>query len=398
MDKDQKLNEVLSRGVEAVFPSREMAVAQLSSGKSKTIYLGIDPTGPTLHLGHAINLLRLKKLQSLGHKVILLIGDFTAMIGDPTDKLAARKRLSRKEVLANAKLYRKQASIFLNFWGRNKAELRYNSKWLSKMTFERVIDLASHMTVQQMLERDMFSERQKSGKPIYLHEFLYPLMQGYDAVAMEVDGEIGGNDQTFNMLVGRNLAKELIGKDKFVIASKLLVDPLGKKMGKTEGNMVTLMDGAETMVGKIMSWTDGMIMPGFELCTEVSLERMTQIESRLKAGENPRDLKLELAEEIAAIYHGREKAVAAKEAFLATFSKGEVPEDAPEVELGAGTLLEALISAGAVASKNDGRRLIGEGAIRDAHTDEKVTSHDFRPTASGTYRVGKRRFVKVVVR
>src|SRR5574343_1572006 len=200
-------NELLERGIENIYPSKAYLESRIAKGKKLRMYLGVDPTGPTLHMGHAIPLMKLADLQKLGHEVILLIGDFTAMIGDPTDKSATRKQLTRKEVLKNATLYKKQASKFLNF-GFGGAKLMYNSKWLASMNFENVVSLASKITVQQMIQRDMFQERLKEEKPIYLHEFLYPLMQGYDSVAMKVDGEIGGNDQTFNMLAGRDLRSE----------------------------------------------------------------------------------------------------------------------------------------------------------------------------------------------
>ncbi len=259
----------LERSVESVYPDLGTVERALSSGKRFRIYSGIDPTGPTLHLGHLIWLRKLAELQKMGHEVIMLIGDFTAMIGDPTDKGAARVRLTRAQVLANCKQYKKQASKFISFTGKNPAKLVFNSKWLAKMSFSDVVDLASHFTVQQMSERDMFEKRLKEGKPVYLHEFLYPLMQGYDSVAMDVDMEIGGNDQTFNMLAGRTLLREMKGKEKFVITMQLLTDTSGKKMGKSEGNMLTFDDAPEEMYGKVMSWTDGMILPGFRLCTDV---------------------------------------------------------------------------------------------------------------------------------
>src|SRR3989344_1128035 len=227
------IQTLLSRGVEKIFPSAEVLGARLLRGERVSLYLGIDPTGPTLHLGHAIVLKKLRDFQKMGHAVTLLIGDFTAMIGDPTGKSAARKQLTRQEVIANARLYKKQASRFIAFQGKNKATLTYNSRWLSRMRFTDVLKLAAHMTVEQMQKRDMFVERAKKGNPVFIHEFLYPLMQGYDSVALGVDGEIGGNDQTFNMLTGRHLAQAMTQKDKFVVSMKLLTDTAGAKMGKT---------------------------------------------------------------------------------------------------------------------------------------------------------------------
>jgi hypothetical protein len=225
-----KIEDFLTRGVSGLYPEKEKIRAMLMSGKKLSMYLGIDPTGPTLHLGHAIAIRKLKAFQDLGHTAILLIGSFTAQIGDPTDKLAARVRLTEKEVLANATLYKQQASTLLNFSGSNPAKVLYNGDWLSKMTFSDVIEIASKVTVQEMLKRDMFETRMREEKPIYLHEFFYPLMQGYDSVAMNVDGEIGGNDQLFNMLVGRDLVRAIKQKEKFVLTMKLLTDSTGEHL------------------------------------------------------------------------------------------------------------------------------------------------------------------------
>ncbi len=386
----------LSRGVEHVFPSKEAFAKALSSGTRLSIYLGIDPTGPTLHMGHAIPLMKLSALQKMGHHIILLMGDFTAMIGDPTDKGAARKRLTRKEVLENLKSYKKQAETFLSFKGANAAEIRFNSKWLSKMSFSDVVDLASHTTVQQMLERDMFEKRMVEKKPIYLHEFLYPLMQGYDSVAMGVDVEIGGNDQTFNMLAGRDLARTINNKEKFVVAVKLLADPSGKKMGKSEGNMITLQDSAKDMFGKIMSWPDGMIIPGLELCTNVSNEEIEKEKKYLASGANPRDAKVRLALTVATLYYGKEEAERAQAAFSSAFSSGAMPVDAPEAKVIKGALLaDVLVENKIVASKTEFRRLVGEKAVKDVATGKVIETHDFKLETDLDVKVGKMRFIKI---
>ena len=355
-----KIEKFMSRGIEKIYPKEDFLRSRLASGKQLSMYLGIDPTGPTLHLGHSIALKKLKEFQQLGHKAILLIGDFTAQIGDP-DKTDVRKALTHEEVLENAKLYKQQASLFLDFGGDNPAELKYNSEWNAKMSFPDVLNLASKMTVQQMMERDMFRKRLQENKPIYIHEFMYPLMQGYDAVAMDVDGEIGGNDQTFNMLVGRTLMKDMLGKEKFVMPVKLLTDTSGAKMGKTTNNMLSFLDSAQEKFGKIMSWTDGMILPGFELCTD---EDLRDIEQRLASGENPRDVKMDLAINIVSFYHSADEAKTAKENFITQFSKQEIPADIPEVvineELG---IIEVLKKANLVKSNNEAKRKIQEGAV-----------------------------------
>lgn len=248
----EKIEEVVIRGVERNYPNDDFLRARLAEGKQLKIYLGIDPTGPTLHMGHMVVLKKLAQLQKLGHKIILLIGDFTATIGDP-DKSSAREPLTRDQVMENQKLYKQQASTFLNFDGENPAEFTYNSEWLGKMNFADVLDLASKVTVQQILERDMLKKRFAEGQPIYVHEFMYPLMVAQDSLVMDVDGEVGGNDQTFNMLVGRDLQKKVQNKEKFVIPMKLLVDNSGSKMGKTTGNMLSFLDTADEKYGKVMS-------------------------------------------------------------------------------------------------------------------------------------------------
>jgi tyrosyl-tRNA synthetase len=301
----QKIKELLERGVENIYPKKEFLESRLKSGEQLTLYTGYDPTAPTLHIGHGITMLKLRQFQDLGHKIIMLIGDFTGMIGDPTDKTSARQKLTRKQVLENCKNYKKQAAAVLNFSGKNPVQVKFNSKWLAKMSFADVVELSSHFTVQRMMERDMFENRIKEEKPIYLHEFLYPLMQGYDSVAMDVDGEIGGNDQTFNMLAGRTLMKDLKNKEKFVLTTKLLVDSSGKKMGKTEGNMVAFSDKPEDMFGKVMSWTDGMIANGFELCSTMPMDAVEKFKAETQ---NPRDQKLKLAYEIVKTFLGEKYA------------------------------------------------------------------------------------------
>jgi len=391
---EQKIREFLTRGVAAVYPSAEFLEKELKSGRRLSMYLGIDPTGPTLHLGHLIPLRKLQLFQELGHEAILLIGDFTGMIGDPTDKTAARRRLSRREVLENARLYKEQASKFLSFGGENPARLKYNSVWNGKLSFEGVLDLASHVTVDQMLKRDMFENRMKEGKPIYLHEFLYPMIQGYDSVAMGVSGELGGNDQTFNMLVGRTLVKQVQNREKFVMATKLLADSSGKKMGKTEGNMITFLDSPEEMVGKIMSISDELIVPAFELSTGVALSEIRRIEEELKSGGNPRDAKLRLAETIVTELYGGNAAGRAVEAFVQTFSRGEIPAHIPTVSPAAGTPLSEILVPDYVASKSELRRLIDAGAI-ERMGGERVTRIDEAIEEAAVFRIGKKKFVKV---
>jgi len=371
MDKD--VEELLTRGVERIFPDKKALETVLMSGKKIRLYYGIDPTGSTLHLGHLVQLLKLRKFQDFGHEVIILIGDFTAQIGDPTDKQAARTPLTHDQVLENAKEYKKQIGKILDL---TKPNIRFlhNEEWTNKLTPQDMLELASHFTVSNLLARDMFQERMKAGKEVYVHEFLYPIFQAYDAVSMDVDLQIGGNDQMFNMLAGRDLMKRKKQKEMFVLTTKLLTDPTGKKMGKTEGNMITLNDSANNMFGKVMSWSDSMIPLGFELCTDLNPTNFID--------EKPRDQKIKLANEITKIYHGEEAAQKAQESFEETFSKGGIPKDIETVKVSKDTpLVETLLKQGLVTSKTEFNRLNKEGAIREIE--------------KGVYRIGKHRFLRI---
>lgn len=396
----QKIRTLLNRGVENVLPNRDFVNAKLVSGEKLKVYLGIDPTGPTLHIGHAIALKKLAHFQNLGHEIILLMGDFTARIGDPTDKLATRVTLSAEQVMDNLKNYKDQASKIIAFDGENAAQVKFNSEWLEKMNFADVLELASKVSVQQMIERDMFQRRIDEGKPIYIHEFMYPLMQGKDSVAMDVDGEIGGNDQLFNMLMGRTLMKE-IGKEKFILVVKLLADPNGKKMGKSEGNMVALNDSADEMFGKIMSWTDGMVIGGFELCTDVDEQEIIDMEVGMQNGENPMQYKKRLALEIVSIYHSAADAAAAQENWEKTFSDGGIPADLPETKAEKGTLLiDVLMESKMVESKSEYRRLVEEGAVKimGESEEQKLGDAKYAVIENITVKIGKRKFAKIVIR
>jgi tyrosyl-tRNA synthetase len=454
--EEETIKEFLERGVENVYPNLGALEGALESGKKLRAYLGIDPTGPTLHMGHVIPLKKLRDLQQMGHEVILLIGDFTAMIGDPTDKTAARVRQTREQVLDNCKLYKDQASKFLSFTGPNPAKLMFNSAWLGKMTFSDVVELAAHFTVQQMSERDMFEKRMRGTvvcgncgteiilpkptytftdkntgrqawqwenpqlicpkckkeippeihgdkgwrdfvppRPVYLHEFLYPLMQGYDSVAMDVDIEVGGNDQTFNMLAGRTLLKEIKHKEKYVLATTLLEDDAGKKMGKTEGNMLALIDSAEDMYGKVMSWTDGMILPGFRLCTDVEPGEIERIEDLMKKGGNPVEFKHRLAKEIVKFLKSPEDADAARDQFNRVHKSHEAPVEMPTLKIKkSASLVDVLVDAKLVTSKTDARHQIEQGGVKVDGRVVKDTNIIVRP--GSIIQKGKRHFVKLV--
>lgn len=391
---EKKIDEILTRGIENIFPNRDFVKSKLMKGEPVSLYLGIDPTGDTLHLGHMIPLKKLSKFQELGHRIILLLGDFTAMIGDPTDKTAVRKKLSRDEVMDNLKEYKNQASKLLSFSGPNAALIKFNSEWLDRMRFGDVLELASLMTVEQMMKREMFARRGQEGKPVYIHEFMYPLMQGFDSVAMDVDGEIGGNDQMFNMLAGRDMMKALKNKEKFVITTKLLTDSSGNKMGKTEGEMVALNQTPEDMFGRIMSWNDKSIIPGLELLTDVSLEEIDEASKKLSAGANPKEFKERLAKEIVKMCHGEEAAQKAAEGFESTFSKKEFPEDARVLEADKEEkMIDVLVRSGIVESKSEFRRLILAGAVSD-FPDKKISDPDEAVgEESRKIKVGKKTFL-----
>ena len=393
MVNEDKIQEILTRGVERIYPSAEFLRERLLSGEKLLLYLGIDPTGTTLHLGHIIPLLKLRQFQELGHKVTLLVGDFTATIGDPTDKLAPRVALSAAQVDDNAKGYGKQATRILPFTGENPAVLRRNSEWLNKLPMSEMFALLSNLTYAQIIKRDMFQERINQGRDLNVNELLYPALQGYDSVALNVDGEVGGNDQTFNMLMGRDLLKKLRGKEKFVVAMKLLADSSGKKMGKTEGNMVALDEKPEEMFGKIMSWSDTMIASGFELCTNLPVEKIEEIKRLI----NPKEQKMELAYWVTRMLYDGKHAVEARDNFIKKFSERGVPKETPTIKVTEHQLLiDVVLQEGVVTSKTEFRRLVGEGAVTILESGEKITDPASHARA-GTYRIGKHRFLKVIV-
>lgn len=371
---------VLERGVAQILPSKK-ALLNLIRQRKITLYQGFDPSSKSLHLGNLIGIRKLSQFQELGHRVVFLIGDFTGMIGDPTDKSAARIKMTRQEVLQNAKGWQKQVEKVIDFKGKNKAEVKYNSSWLSKLSFGDVVELASNFTVQQMLERDFFQERLKVQKPIYLHEFLYPLMQGYDSVAMKVDLEIGGSDQLFNMMAGRSLSQSLIGKDKSVLTLKLLADPSGKKMGKSEGNVVGLTEKPISMYGKVMALPDTIVDPAVELLTDLPLDSLK--------GLSPLKAKKRLAFEIVAQVHGKTQASSAQEAFEKTFQEKE-PEYKKEVKAKP-NLLETIASL--TKSRSEAKRLISQQGVDVNGTT--VSDPTFKISGGEKIKIGKRTFVRV---
>jgi tyrosyl-tRNA synthetase len=396
------IDDLLNRSVAEVIPSKDALREALLSGKKLKIYIGTDATGTSLHLGHATNYIVLEKFRRLGHKVIFLIGDFTARIGDPTDKDAARKQLTREDVKRNVRTWLKQIAPVIGLKDRkNPVVIKYNHDWLSKLDFEDLISLASNFTVQQMLERDMFEKRLNEEKPIYLHEFFYPLMQGYDSVAMDVDIELCGNDQKFNALAGRTLQRKINNKEKFVFITTLLVNPVTgeKMMSKSQGTGVFLDSSAKDMFGGLMSQADENIPQLFTDCTYVPLEEIKKVESGLKSGElNPRDVKARLAKEIVAIYHGWDEAERAADEFDSVFRDKELPSEMDEITVPfpSTDAVDMLISSGLISSKGEARRLIEQGGLKVDGEKISDPKAEIAVTEKGiVIQAGKRKFVKV---
>ena len=394
--EQEKIEKVLSRGVEKIIVKEELE-KKLLAGKKLRLYLGVDPTGFSLHLGHAVALRKLKEFTQLGHEVILLIGDFTAKIGDPTGKDVVRAPLSDKQIKENFKDYKKQASKILNF---SKVKIKYNSAWLSKLKFADILELASHFTVQQMLHREMFDKRLKENAPINQTEFLYPLMQGYDSVAMDVDLEVGGNDQMFNMLVGRDLQKIYNHKDKDVLTTKLLLGTDGRKMSKTYDNAIYLNDAPEDMFGKIMSIKDGLIAEYFDLATELPGQEIAEM---LKMP-NPRDQKVMLAKEVVKMYHGENAALEAAENFDKIFRRHEAPSEMEvfRTDKTVYSVLDLLVDAKLAPSKNEAKRLIEGGAVKKTTSgnEVKITSWQEEVALQDgmVIQSGKRNFIRIKLR
>jgi len=396
----KKIEELLDRGVETIYPNRKTLEKALISGKKLKIYNGIDPSNPNLHLGNAAVLRKLRQFQGLGHKVILLIGDFTGRIGDPSDKSATRPQLSHQQVLKNAKNYKEQASKILDFKSKNNlCEIKFNSHWLDKLTNKDMIKLAGCFTVQQIIERDLFQKRLKEKKPIGLHEFLYPLYQGYDSVAMDVDMEIGGVDQTFNMLIGRTLVDIYRHKEKFVLTIPLLPGPDGRKMSKSWGNVINMLDSPGEMYGKVMSIKDELISVYFELCTDISNRKLREIKRKLKTrAVNFRGLKSELAKEVVTVYHGEKAALDAEKEFDRIFKEKKIPKKISGIKILEKeiSLPQLLVRMKFVSSKSEARRLILQKGVKIDGLIESDWQKIIKIKKKMIIQVGKRKFAKII--
>ncbi len=391
---------LIRRGTDEILLESEL-VERLTSGRRLRIKAGFDPTAPDLHLGHTVLINKLRQFQDLGHEVLFLIGDFTGMIGDPTGKNATRPPLTRNEVILNARTYKKQIYKILD---RKKTRVEFNSTWLGKMKAADVIGLAAKHTVARMLERDDFQERYASNRPIAIHEFLYPLLQGYDSVAMKADVELGGTDQKFNLLVGRELQKVFGQSPQVVITMPLLEGTDGvNKMSKSLGNYIGINEPPDEMFGKLMSISDTLMWRYFDLLSFEHPDKIALMKRSVEEGANPRDIKFELAKEIVSRFHGGPKAGRdAMRNFIARFQRGEMPEDMREAELvvadGGVALPRLLKEAGLAASTSEAMRLIRQGGVR--MDGERLSDPEIEISSGEThvFQVGKRKFARVRVR
>lgn len=391
---EQALAEI-KRGVDELIPEDEL-IAKLKENRPLRIKLGADPTAPDIHLGHTVILNKLRTFQELGHEVTFLIGDFTAMVGDPTGKNTTRPPLTREQVVENAKSYTDQVFKILD---PEKTKIVFNSSWLSELGAEGMIRLAANQTVARMLERDDFKKRYNEGRPIAIHEFMYPLLQGYDSVAMETDVELGGTDQKFNLLMGRELQKANGQKPQVVLTLPLLVGLDGvKKMSKSANNYIGIADTPSEMFGKIMSISDDLMWNYYELLSFRPLEEIEQFKQDIAGGKNPRDVKILLAKEIIARFHTEADAGAAEQEFINRFQKGAMPDEMPEFEFEAGIAIANLLKeAGLVNSTSDAMRMIRQGAAK--LDGEKIEDTKLVPAAgTAVYQVGKRKFARVTVK
>ncbi len=352
-----KIEELLTRGVDKIYPSKEDLEGKLNEKKLR-VYQGFDPTSPQLHIGHLVGLRKLRQWQDLGHEVIFLIGDFTATIGDPTGKDTARVPLTQEQVLKNAETYKKQAGKILKFDGENPVKIKFNSEWLGKISAQELLKLAGNITHGQLIERDMFQERTKREKDIYLSELLYPLMQAYDSVVMDVDVEVGGTDQTFNMLMGRKLMRNLKKKEKYVMTTPLLVDSQGTKIGKSEGNAIAIDDEPSELYAKLMALGDDVIVKGFEYLTDLPMEEVRQISEDLRLGKNPMSYKKMLAFEIVKQLNSHDVAHKAQQDFEKTVQAKNMTEETLEISSKDKDKTVDIISEKTNLSKSEVKRLI----------------------------------------
>ncbi|WP_334013815.1 tyrosine--tRNA ligase [Alteromonas sp. S167] len=388
----------IQRGVDEILPEEDLK-EKLKSGKTLTIKAGFDPTAPDLHLGHTVLINKLRTFQQLGHKVVFLIGDFTGLIGDPTGKNVTRKPLSKEQVLENAKTYQEQVFKILD---KEKTEIRFNSEWMDGLGAAGMIKLAASQTVARMLERDDFKKRYNNGQPIAIHEFLYPLVQGWDSVALKADVELGGTDQRFNLLMGRELQKEQGLTQQSIVMVPLLEGLDGvQKMSKSLNNYIGITDAPNDMFGKVMSISDELMWRYYDLLSFRPLEEIAELKTRVENGENPRDIKILLAKELIARFHDEAAAEGAHQDFIQRFQKNAIPDDMPELEIALGdegiAIGNLLKEAKLVGSTSDAMRMIKQGAVKI--NGDKVEDTRLLITEKGenVYQVGKRKFARITL-
>lgn len=388
-----KIQEILTRGVEEIIDKNSLA-KKLSSGKVLRIKLGIDPTSPNLHLGRAIPLLKLRDFQELGHKIVFIIGDFTGVIGDTSDKDSERPMLDEATVKANMKSYVNQVKKILDI---KQCEIHYNSKWLKKLTYHDVGKQANVFSLNEFISRENIDKRLVAGKRVSLRELLYPLMQGYDSVAIHADVEIGGTDQRFNLLAGRELQRLYQQTPQDIITNPLIAGLDGRKMSSSWGNTINLFDSAKDMYGKVMSLRDDLIIPYFTLTTRVSLDTIKKYEQALNTGSNPRDYKILLAKELVSMYHSASEAEKAAAEFIKVFAQKENPDDMPEFAIAKNKIspVDLLLEMKLVSSKGEAKRLIEGGGLKLNHHKIETWEKDIEIKAGDVVQAGKRKFGKI---
>ena len=392
--------KIIKKGVDKIVNEEELMnkLERASrNNESLTIKLGLDPSAPDIHLGHAVVLRKIKQMQDLGHKAVIVIGDFTGKIGDPTGKAKGRKALSEEEVQRNAQTYKEQIFKILDV---DKTEVRFNSEWLGKITFDKVIELASTITVARMLERDDFQNRYKNNIPIGVHEFFYPLMQAYDSVELKADIELGGTDQTFNILMGRTLQKYMGQESQIAMFMPILEGLDGiEKMSKSLGNYIGVNEPANIMFKKVMEIPDALIIKYFELATDVHPDEIDRIKKDLDKGKNPRDIKFELAKIITALYHSELEVKEDIEFYDLAFRKKDIPDNIPEIELESDILMNLipiLVQNNIIPSKSEFKRLIAQGGVRV--NQEKINDMDFKLINNDVIKIGKKKFIRVKIK
>ncbi|OIP80555.1 MAG: tyrosine--tRNA ligase [Parcubacteria group bacterium CG_4_10_14_0_8_um_filter_48_154] len=386
----QKINELLSRGIDEVI-DKDNLTRKLKSGKQLRVKLGIDPTSPNIHVGRAVPLFKLRDFQELGHKIVLIIGDFTGVIGDTSDKDSERPMLTEKEVKQNLKSYIQQAEKVIDI---EKCEVHYNSEWLSKLDYHQIGKQADVFSLNEFISRENIKKRLDGGRRISLRELLYPLMQGYDSVAIKADVEIGGTDQRFNLLAGRELQRHYKQQPQDIITNPLIEGLDGRKMSSSWGNTINLFDSANEMFGKIMSLQDELIIKYFILTTRVDLSKIEIFKKELEAGGNPRDYKMKLAFEIVRFYHSEDDAQKAQEYFVKTFSKKEIPDDIAEIKPTDYNILTVLLESNLCSTKSEARRLVDQNGVKI--NEKTVSDLKFIVKSGDIIQKGKRFFVRII--